>query len=278
MKDQNKSKLAQYTAMAGAVLGTGAAQAQIIYVNINDTTVDTNGGYYDIDLDSDGAADFRITQYLDTGATGMLDGILITPFDSLYSRVAGELENGFNYPFKLLPGDSIQLDTEWAGNTQTSPGYLVFQFDGTPYPNSYWKGPVSNGYLGLRIMQDDGFHFGWARLDVAADNRSFTVKDFAYEETLELSILAGAPHLSVIERMLEQLVIGQREGVLFLSKPSEYDAVSVRVYGVSGTEITSVEWEAQQAEIDLSSAPAGVYLVEFTYNGIRNTRKVVHAQ
>lgn len=278
MKDQNKSKLAQYTAMAGAVLGTSAAQAQINYVNINDTTVDTNGGYYDIDLDSDGAADFRITQYLDTGATGMLDGILITPFDSLYSRVAGELENGFNYPFKLLPGDSIQLDTEWAGNTQTSPGYLVFQFDGTPYPNSYWKGPVSNGYLGLRIMQDDGFHFGWARLDVAADNRSFTVKDFAYEETLELSILAGAPHLSVIERMLEQLVIGQREGVLFLSKPSEYDAVSVRVYSVSGTEITSVEWEAQQAEIDLSSAPAGVYLVEFTYNGIRNTRKVVHAQ
>lgn len=278
MKDQNKKKLAQYSALAGAVLGTGVAQGQINYVDVVDTKVDTHNGKFDIDLDSDGSPDFVIRQYLDTGATGMMDAILITPYDSLYGRVSGELENNFSYPFKLAGGDSLKLDTEWAGNTATQSGYLVTQFNGTPYPNSYWKGPVTDGYLGLRIIKADGFHFGWVRLDIGADNRSFTVKDFAYNTVYEEGMVAGEPNLSTVERMLEELEIRYTTEGVVLHKPASYGEVEVRLLDASGREFSAFTWSEMDHELELSNQPNGMFLVEFTHDGIRNVRKVLQAQ
>lgn len=278
MKDQKKSKLAQYSALAGAVLGTGSVMGQVNYVDIQDTTLQSDGDYYDVDLDQDGSPDFKLTQYLDAGASGLFDAIMVTPYDSLYSRVSGEIHNGFSYPFKLIPGDSIQSSSKWGGNTATQSGYLVFQFDGTPYPNSFWKGPVDNGYLGVKIIQSDGFHYGWIRLSVSADNRSFTVKDFAFQTTVNESILAGEPNLSVLEEMLNNLHIGQNNGQLYFSKPSTYGDVAVRILNISGQEIDSLQWESEEVQYNLSQLPAGVILIEFEYNGIRNTRKVLNAQ
>lgn len=275
MKDQTKTKLARYASVAGSLLGAGAAQGQIDYVDIPDTTVQMNNGRYDIDLDQDGNPDFRMTQYLDTGSTGLLDAIIITPFDSLYSRVAGEPEGGFSYPFKMLPGDSLKLDTRWEGNTDLRSGYLVSQYDGTPYPNSYWKGPVTNGFLGLRIIKNDGFHFGWVRLDVASDNRSFTVKDFGYQTVAEEGMQVGEPTLSAVEHMLEEIELRQSGSAILLSKPSGYGVVNVRILDITGRPVHDTDWEGESLSLGTGNQPAGVYLVEFTSDGLRNTRKIL---
>lgn len=273
MKDQKK-KLAGYTAVASSLLGATAAQGQITYVDIADVTVDTHKGAYELDLDSDGESDFRITQYLDTGSTGLIDAIFITPYDSLYGRATGELQNGFSYPYQLVPGDSIGANQLWNGNQDDKPGYLVFQYDGTPYPNSNWKGPVSNGYLGLRVFKDDGFHYGWVRLDVAADNRSFVVKDFAYNETNTEGMRAAEPTLAVAEQMLEELVVGQSANSLLLSKPETFEEVAVRVLQLNGKVVAEEIWTDSNLTLQVPVSNS-VVLVEFTYKGVRNSRKVL---
>ncbi len=274
MKDQKK-KLAQYTSMATAILGAGAVNGQVDYVDIQDTTVNTHKGYYDLDVDSDGTPDFRITQYLDTGNTGLIDAIFVTPFDSIYGRTMGDPQNGFNYPFKLNPGDSINFGSDWRGNGETNPGYLVSQYNGTPYPNSNWKGPVVDGYLGLRIFKTNGLHMGWVRLDIAADNRSFTVKDFAFQQTAQASILAGEPTLSEVEHMLEDLKIGQSGNRIFLEKSTEYGQIDVRVMDLSGRELATFEWTESRMEREIPGGTGQVIVVEFTFEGVRHSKKLL---
>lgn len=272
MKDSNK-KLLKYTSLASAVLGGAGANAQITYTNITDTTVDTHKGTYDLDLDQDGSSDFRITQYLDTGSTGLVDAIFIAPYDSISARSMGELQNGFSYPFKLVPGDSIGADELWNGNTETNVGYLVYQFDGTPYPNSNWKGPVTDGFMGLRILKTDGLHYGWVRLNVAADNRSFTVKDFAYNTVVNEGLLAAEPTLSAVEQMLELISIGQSGTELRLMKPSEFGEVGVSVFSIDGRQLAEFNWNDDQLVHDLNEG--GAYVLQFEYNGLLHSKKVL---
>lgn len=274
MKDQQK-KLFQYTSMAGAVLGSAAAEGQISYTNIPDTTVDTHKGVYNLDLDQDGNMDFRITQYLDTGTTGLVDAIFIAPYDSINGRAMGELQNGFSYPFNLIPGDSIGIDELWNGNTDVRVGYLVYQYDGTPYPNSNWKGPVTDGFMGLQIRKSDGFHFGWVRLNIAADNRSFTVKDFAYNSSANEGMLAAEPTLSAAEFMLENFMIGQEGMSLFLEKPATTGEVNVRVMNLEGKVLVESPWSDSRMQLDVPAEQTGVILVEFEYRGLRLTKKVL---
>lgn len=275
MKDQNKKKLAQYSSLAAALLGGAQVQGQIVHTDIADTTIDTRGGVYDLDLDNDGDPDFRMTQLLDTGATGLIDAITIMPFDSLNSRVAGITLNGFNYPFRMSAGDSLSVNGVWNGNTDNRQGYLVFQFDGTPYPNSNWKGPVSEGFLGLRVTKSDGFHYGWARVDVAADNRSFVVRDYAYRTDADTGMFAGHLYISQIEQMGEDITLGQGAGTILLEKPERYEQLNVRLLDINGRVLATEHWTDKRLTLQTPAGASGVLLVELEWNGMLQTRKVL---
>ena len=59
-----------------------SVEAQYVYVDIPDTTLEKNGDFFDLDVNSDSLPDFRFTQYRDTGSTGLIDHSIISPFDS----------------------------------------------------------------------------------------------------------------------------------------------------------------------------------------------------
>ena len=115
MKKDLKSKLVKYSAVAGAAVTVSAAKAQVQYTDINDTTVSTNGGFYDLDLNQDGTPDFRLTQIIDSGLTENVNAVLISPFDSIYNKVIGESINGFNYPANVTPGTIINQYESFQG-------------------------------------------------------------------------------------------------------------------------------------------------------------------
>ena len=64
---------------------------------------------------------------------------------------------------------------------------MAFLVDGVAYPNSNWAGPVTDGYLGLRILKDDSACFGWLRMDVADSAKSFTIKDWSFNPEKDTS-------------------------------------------------------------------------------------------
>ena len=63
--------------------------AQHVYVDLDDSTITINNSFIDIDVNQDSAMDFRLTLYRDTGVSGKLDHIIISPIDSLNGKVMG---------------------------------------------------------------------------------------------------------------------------------------------------------------------------------------------
>ncbi|MDA9104066.1 hypothetical protein N9J67_04015, partial [Schleiferiaceae bacterium] len=157
MSTTQSNKIKQYMATAAALLGATAVQAQtqFLYTDIDDSTV--VDGVFELDLDGDTIVDFTIEHVLLGGQLSNVNAILLRPGDSIGGNLAmGTGQNGFSYVENVVPGTALNSSATFTGiSNNTDIGYLAFRVDGVAYPNSNWAGPVTDGYLGLRILKDD---------------------------------------------------------------------------------------------------------------------------
>ena len=274
MKKDLKSKVLKYSAIAGAAATVSVAKGQVLYTDINDTTVSTNGGFYDLDLNQDGEPDFRITQIIDSGLTENINAVLLSPFDSTFNKAVGETQNGFNYPQNVTPGTVINGYQEFRGiGGSEVKGYMAFEVDGISYPNSNWVGPTTNGFLGLQLRVGDSIHFGWARIDVAQGSNSFTVKDFAVELTPGDSILAGGNILNIAELISENVrisAVAQELNVTFLRELNGAQFILTDIAG----RILFDETLSQNKTFDISHLAEGMYVATLQYKGVLHSQKI----
>lgn len=210
----DQQRLNRYLATAAAVLGGASAQAQYLYTDIDDTTV--VNGIFELDLDGDTIVDFTIEHILAGGQQGNVNAVLLHPGDSLEGNLAmGSAANGFNYVERVAPGtvlDPSQTFNGIGGNLEI--GYMAFEIDGVAYPNSNWAGPVTDGYLGLRIVKNDSVCYGWLRMDVADSSKSITIKDWSFNPVKDSSHTVAFELLDVMETVLSQLRISNAAGQL----------------------------------------------------------------
>jgi len=276
MKKDLKSKLVKYSAVASAAATVGVANAQVQYTDINDTTVSTNGGFYDLDLNQDGNPDFRLTQIIDSGLTENVNAVLISPFDSVYNRVIGEAMNGFNYPANVTPGTIINQYENFQGiGGSEVKGYMAFEVDGISYPNSNWVGPTTNGFLGMQVRIGDSLHFAWARVDVSLGSNSFTVKDFAVELTPGDSILAAGNLLNIAQNVFDNTAIIANNKTLKIVLSSDLEGVEFVLLDLQGRLLREENLSNGTLAFDLSDLSKGVYLVHLRYKGVIRTEKIV---
>lgn len=276
MKKDLKSKLVKYSAVASAAATVGVANAQVQYTDINDTTVSTNGGFYDLDLNQDGNPDFRLTQIIDSGLTENVNAVLISPFDSVYNRVIGEAMNGFNYPANVTPGTIINQYENFQGiGGSEVKGYMAFEVDGISYPNSNWVGPTTNGFLGMQVRIGDSLHFAWARVDVSLGSNSFTVKDFAVELTPGDSILAAGNLLNIAQNVFDNTAIIANNKTLKIVLSSDLEGVEFILLDLQGRLLREENLSNGTSAFDLSDLSEGVYLVHLRYKGVIRTEKIV---
>lgn len=276
MKEDLKKKLKKYLAVSGAVASGAAAQAQEVYHNIPDTTINTHGGYYDLDLNQDGTANFRIRLLRDSGPDSNLNAITITPLGQLTNRVAGQRANGYGYPARLSPGMAIHPNTPFQGLGQNdTTGFMAFEVGGGGgYPNSNWVGPVTDGYLGLSIRVSDSVYFGWARLDVDSGSGSFTVKDFAHTTRHNDTIRAGSTFIKVSENTLTHVDIRVSENTLNV-RFEKHRTGTAEVYDLSGRKHISARLENGFFEKDLSYLSSGMYIVRIEMDGKARAEKFI---
>lgn len=275
MKKDLKSKLVKYSAVAGAAVTVSAANAQVQYTDINDTTVSTNGGFYDLDLNQDGTPDFRLTQIIDSGLTENVNAVLISPFDSIYNKVIGESINGFNYPANVTPGTIINQYESFQGiGGSEVTGYLAFEVDGISYPNSNWVGPTTNGFLGMQVRIGDSLHFAWARLDVSLGSTSFTVKDFAVELTPGDSIISAGNLLNIAQNVFDNSAIIANNKTLKIVLNNDLTDVELVLLDLQGRVLRKEDLHATSI-FDLSDLAQGVYLVHLQHKGVIRTEKIV---
>lgn len=276
MKKNLNKEILKYTSAAAAMLSTGQVAGQLQYTDIPDTTIDVNAGFYNLDLDQDGELDFTITQYVDTGAAGNTNAILIQPYTGTINRIAGEAQNNYNYPFNMQAATIIDANTKWNGaGGQFTTGYMAFVVDGQSYPNSNWVGPLTNGYLGLQLWKTTGLYYGWARLDIGADSKSFTIKDFGVNLDADSSIVVAHNLLGGVENLLETVVFCVSESFLDIDFGQLEPPVTCRLYNTAGQLVADKTSNQSTMRFSIADLPRGLYVVELEHNGLVRREKLL---
>lgn len=256
MIDKSK-KISSYLGAAAAVLGAQSAQAQIMYTDIDDTTI--VDGIFELDLDGDTIVDFTIEHVLNGGQLGNATSILLRAGDSIDGNLAlGQSRNSFNYVENAVPGTTLDANAGFSGiNNSLKVGYMAFLVDGVAYPNSNWAGPVTDGYLGLRILKNDSACYGWLRLDVADSAKSFTIKDWSFNRQSDTTFTVAYELLDVMDAVLRNMNISQDEHTLRLATDSP---LALRVFNTAGKELYQGV-AAEEHAVSIHNWSSGIYVL-----------------
>lgn len=255
MKKDLQNKLKAYSLAAGAVAAVGAASeadAQVVYTDVDpDITISVQEtDSILLDLNNDDSFDFTI--YKTTAGDGT-EAIRVRPVDG--NEVLGVTSYSAYFLAYALDAGATINDGAGAWNGTLNDGMMTLAW-GSAY--GYWAG-VTDKYLGLRFNVDGNTHYAWARLDVAAEGVSSTLKDYAYESTPGEAIIAGEGE-SINEVINSNFVIGPNptNGLLKLNLDNNYEII---IQDVTGKTLMNTHLEKGQRTLDISNQSNGIYIV-----------------
>jgi len=173
-------KLMAYSATAlGLIVPSQKSDAQILYTDLHEDRQFGDTSSFIFDLNYDNFHDLMVFQ----GFSATAQMIMLQRAQD--TEILAQSQNSYMYPFALSA--NYQLDTINKNWRIRDFGTMNFQGSNA---YGYWQG-VTDKYLGLKIKIKGKAHFGWARLDVAQNGKSFVVKDYAFEFTPEKPIKTG---------------------------------------------------------------------------------------
>ncbi len=271
MTTELQKKLRNYSSAAAAVIATGSvASAQgITYMQVN-KTLDLNAPIDSIDVNQDNVYDLGIVIGDDPADTTRV--VIGVPINYQGHAMAGSAPTGFNYPFQLNSGDDIKTQ---AFLPDDSFGYFLYSVGGvTPY-GSFWLNGVTDGYLGMKFNFSGNTHYGWVRMDVAADGSSVVIKDFAYHNTPDATIDAGDNGLSLadLRELANEFWVNDQE--LFVDLKDSHNNASLVLHNMAGQEVKNFALESAKGTFSLGDLSAGVYTVSLRIEGNQISKKVV---
>jgi len=269
-KETSHKEALRYLSVAGGVLALNSVQAQIKYVDLSDTTLNTNNAFFDLNIDEDtlGVVDYRFIQYVDSGSFN-INGSFIQAVSNAGNSVLGLDYANYAYPFNLSPGDNIGPGSVFKGSGGNSAlGQLALNVDGVSYPNDKFSGAI-NGLIGLRFRADRADtirqFYAWVRIDIAPDNKSMTIKDMAWNETYDEGIKAGegAPWIGEEEvEVISNLGLQQLGQDLLLSSANA--AAELRIYNLQGALIESRSIEKGEERLKLNFLAKGILIAKLS--------------
>ncbi len=285
-----KSKLKHYSALAASVVALDAS-AQVVYTNINDTTLVNNGDYFDIDLNNDGIKEGRI-EFINSSSSlinlkgAEVDSLVNASINIINSSYGTSTSSSTYVAAALSLNSNINNNlNRWASAAPTSTnssafnGFLIgakrtLNTTSTTSTISIGQFPgVGDKFLGVKFTIGTSTHYGWLRLDMSANADSITVKDFAYQATPNAAILAGdtgtAVGLSQRNRKDKLDYFAANGRIKINSELTSNSTLSI--FDLSGKLLQS-ELISTQKEISIQGNLQGIYIVEIR-NSTGVTRK-----
>lgn len=242
------------------LLAVNLPAQKIIYTNVSPDRYVGAGDSFLLDINNDSYDDFKIFQYSST-VTPIYDMVGIRP--KWYNQVLGDPAASYFYPKALRWGDSINGNlTTWRGDI----GYgmsMNYQTSSTDYGN--WQGGVTNYYLGLRISFSSRWYYGWVRLDVAADGKSFVVKDYAYDTISYQGLKAaeGLPSSIKPDNSLQNITVFVNEGDLLIdSRKAGIEHFDFEILNLYGQVLKKGLNASGLFSTDLSGFEKGIYILK----------------
>jgi hypothetical protein len=286
----NESKLARFSAVAGAVLASGAVNSQIIYTDVNpDVIIDTASGQYDLDFNSDAVVDISMDVMAVINQTGALNGISFT-FNGTAAVVNPAMGNGVQQILgsgssstmvvtALNNGDLISSGAVFGGSASGSllgiVGIADIPLFGMTYPVSQgtFLG-VSDKFLGVKFIIGANTHYGWARLNVTAGADKILIKDYAYNQNTDLPILAG------MMVGLDDVAVDQKVTIKTTLNNATINVTPdliggrIALLNMAGQEVKIGSINDVNTEIQLEGIDTGIYIISAQFEKGNVTKKV----
>jgi hypothetical protein len=288
--EMNKIKLRNYSAMAGAVLASGAVNAQITYVDVNpDATVGTANSPYNLDFNNDANPDVIFSVQAGSGAgSASYMGI---PFTYTYEGVFANVQAGANAavlgtitgssstfaPAALNDGDAIGAAGQFgSGGGLAYAGVLnvpAFSILDYPVEGGAFLGQ-NDKFLGARFTNSGSIHYGWVRLSVAADATTITIKDYAYNSVAATAINAGQTLGLEDVAVNQKVTIKTQLDQAFINVTPDLIGGEIAMVDLSGKEIMTVAITDILTTVAFEGIDTGIYMLTARFEAGSISKKV----
>ena len=290
LSSTNKTRLKQYTAVAGAIVAQGNINAQVVVTDLNpDVIVDSLSAPYSLDFNNDANPELNFfvqhingsssTQGVQFTYDGAVAGLNITPGMNLIGAPGtGSSSSSFQLT-ALNNGDPIAS----AANFGTSANNIL-GLDMIVDAGLFGQIPIqqgnflnqSNKYLGGKLTAGANTFYGWVELSVNSNASQITIHKYAYQSTPNTSILAGEGGNSGLEQVaLENKVtiIGTPENVKINVTPDLIGA-AVCIVSMSGQSLKSDVLTDVNNTISFDGISTGIYQVVVSTSTEKTTERV----
>jgi hypothetical protein len=289
MKKENSTlqkKLASYSALAVSMIAAGnVSNAQIVWHNINpDKVLDNNNELQKIDLNNDGTNDFQVK--FRKGSSFIFAFAL--PYDS--NSVAGSLvsftsiNHAFPYAFSsgavICSGANFFNINSLLFSYNGQPSYIYYPLMGLAYGGAYyynWLPGEGDKYLGMRLNDGTDQYYGWVRCSFNEDLTALTVKDWAYNATVN-GCIDGGEGMNVgiadVNEGTDITIFAFEKSIHVSTSNVSGEEMKVVVNDMLGKSVLTETTKESVATLDASNLSNGVYLVTVTKGSDVKTNKV----
>ncbi len=273
MTNRLKNKLGLYTLASGAMvaMANNQAEGQVVYNDVADATVNTAGATYMIDLNGDATDDF--TLLLDNWGGGNV-ALYINPVGG-----AGEIVSTLGSTYKAV---ALGLNTTLKTNLSNPNLWGSSAMMAVNAASSYgaFKN-VTDKYIGLRLIVGADYYYGWVRVDVDIANNTFTVKDMAYNSTVNTTIKTGQTSGTGTTTAVEQSQELDAKTVIFVNEQNEItvnnntgNSLQLELMNVTGYKILNTEINNGSTVLSAKGLSSGVYLVKMAVGEAFVTKRI----
>lgn len=275
MKKGLQKKLNAYAAAAGTLALAGAADAQIVYTDINPDTIVHDSLTYSLDFDNNSQPELIFSTVVSSSSSSSpahlaIVGVTGNPNNAILGSIYAA---NYPFPFAMNNGDSISgTGTTWNavpfnGGIQ----YLGVTYGSTTYGN--WVG-VNDKYLGVRFNIGSNVHYGWVRLSVSANSDTIIIKDYAYEILPGVGLTAGQLTGMHDQTSPGNINVFSSANTVVISNPDYAKGGTIRILNTIGEIVYEGEMTDETMRISLEGKASGIYLVQFVRDDKQLTKKV----
>jgi hypothetical protein len=266
----NKTKLSSYTAFAGAIVAGSAANAQVTYTDVNPDVVADSLNPYAIDFNNDATPDLAFGvqhisgSFSSQGQNFTYEGAFAYGFLPAGFPVANPADTTTAV---LDCGVAVAQSPLFASSNTAVLGYAaIIQPINYPVSLGPWLG-LTDKYLGFKFTVGTGTHYGWARLDVAANAETITIKEYAFNATPDGAIstcqTAGIEDVSVDNKVTIKTTLNDAT----VNVTPDLIGGTINLVSMTGQVVKTIVISDVNTTISFEGVESGIYSVAANFNG-----------
>jgi len=293
LSSSNKTRLKQYTAVAGALVAQGNVNAQVVATNLNpDVIVDSLSAPYALDFNNDANPELAFfvqhisgsssTQGVQFTYDGAVAGAQLSPGVSLVGAVGtGSSSSSFQVS-ALNNGDPISAAANFGTSSNAALGLDLLVDAGPLGQIPVQQGNFlnqSNKFLGAKLTAGANTYYGWVELSVNSNASQITIHGYGYQATANTQILAGEggnSGLELISLSDKVTIVGTPEQVNINVTPDVIGA-NVSFVSMSGQTLKTEKLTDVNNTLSFDDLSTGIYQVVVS-NGTETTTQRVYVK